>query len=126
MKIIFTVFVAATFLGIVACSSSDSPSGTMQEFYAHMSEGEVNDAYELVSEDAKKMAEMFGGVSVLADKSEEMSKKGGIKEIKVLEEEINGALAKVKMEITYGNGEEDTRSDKLIREDGKWRLAADK
>ena len=54
---------------------------------------------------------------------EEMKKKDGVKSIEVIEEVINeaGDKATVKIKVVYGNGDENTQTNKFVMEDGKWK-----
>ena len=122
-RALLTIFVLTI---LSACSGSNTPAEVVEQFYRHMSAGEVSQAYQLFTTDTRKMAEEFGGLSVLAGKSEKIQKKGGITEIKVVKEETTGELAVVEMEVTYGNGEKSVHEDKLVKVDGEWKMTANK
>lgn len=62
-------------------------------------------------------------VSLLKDKgAKQMEKKGGIASYTLLSEEIaeDGQTAKVKYEITYGDGSTDTQKFNMVLVDGEW------
>ena len=51
---------------------------------------------------------------------EAMDAKGGMKDFALSNETINGEDATVDVKITYGNGEEEEKTENLKMVDGKW------
>jgi hypothetical protein len=63
-------------------------------------------------------------VAILGEKYDKLSeKKKGIKDYKVLSEEVKDSTAVVKMEISYGNGEKENNDVKMkMDKNGDWKI----
>lgn len=109
----------------VACFAS-GPESTVKRFYGAIEDGKIDDASELLS---SRILGMLGPDKLrqaLSKQALEVKKKGGIKSIDILEMNEVGEVAEGKVKITYGDGSESTEDVKLIKEEGKWKLDADK
>lgn len=127
MRKIVVLSLMVFLIGLLACGGANAPSKVIEKFYKLTENGKVNDAYELISEDGKRVLEKFGGgVSILSNGTKEIGDKGGIKNFEIVNEDIKGDTAIVRYKITYGNGETKTSIDKLIKEDGQWRITVAK
>lgn len=127
MKKVIAVLLVLVCFGITSCSSFDSPSTVVKEFYRFAEAGKVNDAYKLVTQDGKEMLSKYGGgVSAISKLTDEIKRKDGIKSIKILGEEITGDTANVKFELIYGDGTTKNGNEKLIKEQGSWRITVSK
>ena len=125
MRKCLALFVIFIFMGILGCGSS--PSGTVKDFYKYVEKGEVNKASDLLSKPGKELLNQLGGANnALMHTNEDISKKGGIKNIEILNEDTKGDISNIKCQITYGNGSTKIDSEKLIKEDGKWKIAVSK
>ena len=125
MKRLFSL-VILWFVLLTGCSGS-SPSDALKSFYKDVEQGKVNDAYALLSKDAQNLLSQLGsGPGMLMDQVNAIKKMGGIKEFKILKEEINGDTASVSMKLIFGNGRFEDTSDNLIKEDGKWKVVVKK
>ncbi len=64
--------------------------------------------------------------ALLMAANEEYEKKGGIKDIEILEENVSedGTSGKVKFKVIYGNGDEDNENYNVKKIDGDWKLQA--
>ena len=125
-KIAIAIWILVSLL-LGGCGSSSSPADIAKDFYTLVAEGKVNDAFALVDEDAQKFAQQLGGgANVLSQRTQSMKKKGGLKAIKVVKEEVTGDTAEVELELEFGNGEKSTRKDKFIKKDGEWRMTLSK
>lgn len=73
----------------------------------------------LTAEEIKKLE------NIIARASDEYEKKGGIKEILIIDETIFGdyKTAKVRYVIIFNNGDEDDKKQALEKIDGYWYLA---
>ena len=60
--------------------------------------------------------------------SKEYEKKGGIKDIEILSEQVaeDGNTAMVKTKYTYGNGETEEGEQQMVKKDGKWLMSIGK
>ncbi len=127
MKKLIVTLMSLMVLLITACSSFDSPSTVVKKFYEYAEAGKVNDAYELITKDGKEMLQKYaGGVSALSDLTDEIKREGGLKSINIQSEEITGDTAKVVFVITYGNGTTKNDNEKLIKEQGAWKITVSK
>lgn len=126
-KILTLLMVSLFLLGAVGCQagSGKSPATVVSDFYHLLEKGEVNKAYELLADSAKR-----GGPGALASVSDEIKKHEGIKDIKIIKEEILGETAHVTVKIYYGHGwppphnEAGTDEFVLLKEKGNWRLVS--
>ncbi len=129
----FSLMVMAVFV-IAACSSTSTPGGAMKQYGNYLVNGDYEkfvDGFAVDSEmEADKIEKQKESlVAMLKEKaSKEYDKKGGLKSIEVLSEEISedGNTATVKIKQTYGNGETEEGAQKLVKKDGKWLMAMDK
>jgi hypothetical protein len=56
----------------------------------------------------------------------EMEKKGGLKDVKIISEKIDGEIAAVEVETYFGNGDKNKSTIKLKKNiDGKWLMETD-
>lgn len=125
---------AVVALVATSCGSDNSPKGVAEKAVACIQEknyeGYVDLMYirekegENIEEQKKAFAEMLKSK---ADK--QFEKREGIKAYEVTGETVDedGQSAKVDMKITYGNGEEETQTLPLRKDDnGDWKLDAGK
>ncbi len=66
--------------------------------------------------------------SIMPEVKKEMDKKGGLKEIIIIEEAISedGSTASVKSQLIFGNGEKsDEDTSKLLNVNGQWKILFD-
>lgn len=127
LSIILSLVIASFLFFTTSCgtSSSSSPADISKKIPKYIEKGNVDafiavlstDGNELSDEDKEKLTAMVQMGQA------EIKEKDGIKSIEVIEEDINeaGDKANVKLKIIYGNGEEDTQTDKFVMEDGKWK-----
>jgi hypothetical protein len=109
----------------LACFAS-GPESTVKKFYGAIEEGEIDKASEMLS---SRILGLLGPDKLrqaLSKQALEIKKKGGIKSIDVLEMNEVGEIAEGKVKITYDDGSEETEGVKLVKEEGKWKLDADK
>lgn len=109
----------------VACLAS-GPEATVKRFYNAVEEGEIDSAAELLS---SRIVGMMGKDKLrraLSEQALDIKKRGGIKSLKVEELTEVGEIAEGKVTITFGDGSTKTDKVKLIKEEGKWKLDADK
>jgi len=114
-------------LVLSGCSLGNSPSGVVKKFYNYAAAGKVNDAFNMISNEGQNVLNQYGGgVSSVAKLTERIRSKGGIKSIKITDEQIIGDTATVKFIIKYGDGSTEQDDEKPIKQDGKWKLTASK
>lgn len=130
MKKLFLGAIALVAMFIVtSCGGgANTPSEKALEMYGYIQDGDF-DSYvdgiyfkESDRKDEKKMSEFK---SMISEKGKQtLEKCEGIKDVEVLEEVISedGKSATVKVKLTFGNGDDDTKSDKFILdENGEWK-----
>lgn len=98
------------------------PAATVKSFYHHMEKGELDEAIELMSADARSDVPRDKMKVGMQQATRELADKGGIKSINVLNEDVIGQTAEITVEIKYGNGDTDVDKNSLIQENGKWRI----
>lgn len=109
----------------VACFAS-GPEATVKRFYGAVEDGEIEKATEMLSSRILGLLGPDKLRTALSKQAIEIKKKGGIKSIDVIEMNEVGEIAEGKIKITYGDGSEQTEDVKLIKEEGKWKLNAEK
>lgn len=115
------------FVVVMNCSLVESPSTVVKQFYKLAADGKLNDAYELISKEGKELLKnLGGGAMAIGQLTQKIKNQKGIKNMEILKEEIQGDLAIVNVKITYGDGSSGTETEKLIKENGKWRLSVSK
>jgi hypothetical protein len=121
MRKFSAIFILVTLL--IGCSRSSSPSKAVKNFYQLVEKGEVTAAYEMISVGGKRLMDPFGGKSVLIEQgTEKIKETGGIKDFKIISEDVQGEIATEEFIIIYGNGSKEENSERLIKEDGKWKI----
>ncbi len=134
MKKIFLIAVVAVLaLAYTSCTGNDTPTQLCEKALKCIQEKDYDGYLKLVqfkdegdAEKMKQKTEQFR--SLLEDKmNKQLEEKQGIKDFKVLEEKIEENKAKVKYQLTWGDGTETTDDMQLIKNsNGKWMLDADK
>lgn len=118
--------------GLVSCNREDtskdkSPGAVIKDFYTLIQENAYKKAaamyahkgQKLTAEEAKEME------SIIVWTADAYEKKGGIKEILIIDETTFGdyKTAKVRYVIIFNNGDEDDKKQALEKIDGYWYLA---
>lgn len=120
-------FLVVAILSLVACSPT-TPGKALKSYLTDL----VNENYESFMEgiyfpedmdEQRKEKEEAQLLAIITEKgSKEYEKKGGVKSIEILSETISedGKSAIVEYKQTFGNGEEEKQSQKMIKKDDKW------
>lgn len=111
-----------------ACSA-DSPGAAAKKYVGYLQDGNVKGFTEGiamgedVTAEQKKQAEAMMGAMVEKGKKA-LEEKGGIKKVDIVSETISedGKSADVVLKITYGNDTEEEDDQKMVLEDGKWKM----
>lgn len=124
---IFTILCAVVFMA--SCSSPSTPSDVVKKQIEIFKSGKFEKLADIVyfkGGQTEESAQMFTAVG--AKMGPEIEKKGGVDSFEITSEEISedGATAKVKYSITYGNGNVETETAKTILQDGKWYIDSGK
>ncbi len=129
LSIILSLVIASFLFFSTSCgtSSSSSPGDISVKIMKDTEKGNFDAVINVFATNGKELTdeEKAKLTAMLQMGQEEIKKKDGIKSIEVIEEDINeaGDEAKVKMKVVYGNGEEDTDTQTLVMEDGKWKYS---
>lgn len=98
-----------------------TPSKMLEEYLRLVENGDVSKVNILFSR--RKKEQMARVVQeVISGKADGVKKKGGIKDIKIIKEDVSDETAAVDFEITYGNGSVEKGSSKFVKEVHMWML----
>jgi len=125
---VFTVCVLALVSVLAACSFSSSPERTVETFYRAVAEKKTDKAIEQLA-----LGDISAGEMVVAKGflqlaigalAIEIESNGGLKRVEVLESTVaeDGQSARVRVKLSFNNGKDDTRSNRLRLEEGKWKI----
>lgn len=133
LKILFGIALITAVFALASCGEggarvSSTPGDVVKTMVENIADGNY-DALVAISVTKKGEAlneeERAKIMAFLPEGKKEIDKKGGLKEVVILEETISedGTTANVKAQLIYGNGEKGSKSDtKLIEVNGKWRI----
>jgi hypothetical protein len=131
-KLIMSVLLLGGLVLLNSCGggSSSSPASTVKEFSNKVEKGDFEGAITCIATDGKAVdKEAKNKLTLLLGMAKgEIDKKKGIKNMEVLSEAIepDGKTATVKIKFTYGDGTTAEESNKLVMEEGKWKLSLQK
>ncbi len=129
MKKVFLALVCVFALMATSCGGdSATPAGAAAECIELIKAKDYEGFVETIKmsenatpEEVEQVKQMY--VSMFKEKGEkQMEKKGGIESYTLVSEEIaeDGQTAKVKYDVTYGDGSTDTQKFDMVLVDGKW------
>ena len=126
-KLITLSFLVVAVLSFISCSPS-SPGKALKSYLTDLKnenyESFIKGVYfpEDMDEQRKKKDEAQLLAIIKEKGAKEYEKKGGVKSIEILSETISedGKSAVVEYKQTFGNGEEEKQSQKMIKKDDKW------
>lgn len=124
MKQLLATLLLVCSFALVGCGGSAGPGDTIVELNKAMEAGDA----ETVKKIVPGMAAMVGEdklKGMMSEASAEAKKKGGIKSIEILKEEINGDTATVEHKVVWGNGDEEEETTELTKVDGQWIVSMD-
>ncbi len=120
------MFAALTATAVMLAGCARSPESTVESFYRALGKGEISEAVSYVSSQLTGMLGRDKMSAALAQESQRIRKCGGIKSIDV-KLEGQGEIRSGAAMVTYaGDCPPKNESVKLVMEDGKWKIAADK
>jgi hypothetical protein len=109
---------------LTACGPRVSaPAQTLKDFNYHIEAEETTEARELLSEDIQAMLPAEKMSLVVAEAAGEMEQRGGIDAIQIDEEEIDDDTALITFTLQFGDGSEESATERLVREEDGWRIA---
>lgn len=123
-KVLTTLLLLTGVFMFIACSSG--PGNSAKSYILAMRDGKYEKFVDGIASNKKFTAEDKAQMTAMLKEKTEKSyeKKGGIKRVKILHEEIaeDGQTATVTIKTTFGNGEEEESKQKMILQDGKWKM----
>jgi hypothetical protein len=116
---------------VVGCSgdggkpgSAEGPEAAVQTFYDHLNAGRYPQAMALYSAEARRALQdpTTGSDSGFSTWAVQETKRGTVDHVRVIETTMAEPTATVTYEVVYGDGSRASRSVKLTKESGDWRL----
>lgn len=102
---------------------SKSPENTVKSFYKALDKGEVDEALGYLSMETTQTLGYDKWRAALIDASRQTSMEGeGIKQIEILESDVNGDIAWVRVEVRYENGTSEVTTLDLVKENDEWKI----
>ena len=126
-SLVLSLAIASLLFFTTSCgtSSSSSPGDIGKKMFKDIEKGNVDAVIVVFSTDGEELSaeEIEKLTALVLMGQEEIKKKDGVKTIEIIEEEINeaGDKANVTLKVIYGNGEEDTQTNKFVMENGEWK-----
>ncbi len=127
-KLVIVLAVIAMAFGMTSCSKKGgaTPTEATQSYYEMLKKGDFKGAVQStygynkeMTQDEKDTANAM--LDMTASKIQEaMDAKGGMKEFALSNEVINGEEATIDVKITYGNGEEEDKTENLQMVGDRW------
>lgn len=112
---------------MASCSSTSNPSDAMKTYLSAIQDSDYEtliDGVDLSKVPEKDMKNAREGLTaMMKEKGEkDLKSKGGLKSFEIVSEKISedGNTAIVHYKQVYGNGQEITSKQKLVKVDGKW------
>ena len=126
-KLITLSFLVVAVLSFISCSPS-SPGKALKGYLNDLADEDYESFIEGVyfledMDEQRKKKDEAQLLAIIKEKgAKEYEKKGGVKSIEILSETISedGKSAVVEYKQTFGNGEEEKQSQKMIKKDDKW------
>ena len=118
------VLTALLVVAVTGCAKG--PEKTVENFYMAIGKGEIKEAQGYLSDSLVQMLPPAKIAAGMTEQHEKIVRCGGIKNIKV-DLEGEGDVRSGTATVSYrGDCSVDTENVKLAREEGEWRLQADK
>lgn len=124
LKSKLAILFATVSLALVACGGGSGPGAVYTDIMNNIEKGNIEKAMASIHIDGSAAALMGEDKlkAMLTELSEDISKRGGIKKVKILSEDIDGVTGKIKAETIMGDGSSETDDINFIRIDGKWKM----
>lgn len=110
----------------VNCGGSSGPKDIVKQSFEMMENNDQDGLKDLLSSQVKAMVDDKKLEEGMTKQYETIKEKGGIAEVKFLEEDIQENEANFKVELVYGDGSTKTEKVKLVKEEGDWKLGVSK
>ena len=126
-KVLVTMMMCLFTMALVrGCSSSNTPKGVAEKAAKCLKNKDYKGVVKLVDIPDSEKDAFAAMIGEKLDKN--LDKKDGISSYEILDEEIDeeAGTAVVQVKYTYGNGEEENETMKLVKKDGDWKLSMKK
>ncbi|WP_165774681.1 DUF4878 domain-containing protein [Candidatus Viridilinea mediisalina] len=112
-----------SFVLLASCGFGSGPGKTASDFMYELDRGNVSSAAKYFSADSR--ARFSSKITpAMTRMSQQIAARGGIKNITVVRENINGELADVILEISFHDGFGGREMFSMIKEEGEWKIIA--
>lgn len=101
------------------------PGKTVQSFFKALDKGEINEAMEYLSVQTIQTLGYDKWRTALAEAANSLASSGGIKSVKIMNEDIIGDTARVTFEVELKNGETEIDTFELVKENDEWKIVVD-
>jgi hypothetical protein len=120
-RIVLSLLAIVLVFSMTGCSSS-SPSSVVKNFYKYTINEEYEKAASLFSQSAIDQFGIAKIEMIIQQQNEILMSMGGIQNFEVVDETIIEDNAMVQVKITFADGQEETDTVNLVKEDGKWKI----
>lgn len=114
------ILLASLTVGLTGCQPS--PGGTVRSFFVDLEKGEINEATDALSNSS---VDGYMGSKIkmaLSEVPASFDERGGIKNIEILDENVNGDLATVSYRINFKDDTSEEGVMDLVKEDDGWKI----
>ncbi|MCB0196671.1 MAG: DUF4878 domain-containing protein [Anaerolineae bacterium] len=127
MRIKLSVLIFIGLLSLVGCGFFGSgPSQTAQDFFEAAEAGDSDAVYSMMSTNAIRRFSKDKIDMGIESRARQIQNKGGIQSIEITREDIVENTAVVVVDITYGNGQVETETVPMVKENGEWHIDVEK
>lgn len=104
-----------------ACGSSNDPESVAVSYIEKLAAGDES-TLDLLAKENRGEKYDEAGKAMLKAIGDEVTKKGGLKSVKVKDTKIEGDNATVVLEVVIGEEKPDESTIRLVKEDGNWKV----
>jgi hypothetical protein len=120
-KILLAIFAIPILLMTGGCIGS-SPSRTVKDFYSAIGRGDVEMATAQMSSRVIDQVGLNKLQQSIEYQVQAVEQAGGMKSIRIIDEQIFDDAALVTAEVELGDGTSGTETVQLVKEDGRWKI----
>lgn len=121
MKTLKNIAIAACAVFMLAACGGNSPEAIAQNFQKALMTGDFQEAAKYVTKTTAPMLEQMA-IMVSEERLKEMQEEFKGVKLSVVGKEVNEDEATITLEITSADGDTDTNTYDLVKEDGSWKV----
>jgi hypothetical protein len=121
-KRILNIMIFTLLLILSGCGLFSSPGKTTKNFYRAVEAGKLDQATKMVSSKVKSGMGDQKMRTMLSEATRKIREHRGIDSIEITSEQVTGDVADVSGTIKYSDGTSENFNQKLLKEDGDWKL----